>query len=191
MSAALFDWLVIASLRLAIVFVAALLIASVLRAGDVRARALLWRVTMTLMVVLCVFPVSPPHAGALPGFDPTPSRTLALGPEPDGFHAESSALAPLDSPLRSESAGWADRGAVVELTDGAPGWNHVLLVLWAAGASIGLLRLLAGTLGLAHRVRMSEPVLDRPWLDDADRMAGLFGLEHTPALRATNWRVAR
>ena len=181
------DWLMVASVRIGLLFVVLGLAAFALRSAGVRARAALWRAGLVLMAVLACLPVAWPPRGSI-AVSSSPSSSWALpvllrvGSVPATVAARPPVVAP-DSVASSPEVLGA-RGAPAPF--GWP-WAHAIAMLWAGGALVQLARLCAGACGLARRIRASEPIEDEGARRTLARVRDALPSTGDVALRATSW----
>ena len=177
MNDAVFDWLLVVSTRVTLVVAAAWLASSVARSWSVRSRALLWRATLVAVAVTCVVPTSTSELPSVPRIDPTPSGAVAVARDrPDSVpSAHRSAQVPAVAPPLEGGAGRALRT------------RKLVPWIWAVGAGLHVLWLIAGLLRLWVHVRRSEAITAGPWVSDARRLASGLGIDAAPPLALSPW----
>ena len=186
------DWLLVASVRVALLFALVLLIARVLRAAGVGAHVALWRAALVATVLLCALPVSLPGAGAWPPavtFDSagnaatsSPGGRLALPPAPAVASIQDGGAARRTAPAEESTA---DSSLASALT-----WREAAVYAWACGLALHLAHLAVGVLGLMARVRGGVAVRSEAWATDLDRARRSLGVAKDVRLLATPWRGA-
>jgi beta-lactamase regulating signal transducer with metallopeptidase domain len=183
-----------AALKATVILATAAAGATLLRRASASARHLVWTLGLTGALAVPLLAIVTPRwelpvvrvAAApaaqlaverMPAAIPAPSR--AIGRVDDGSlddTSETSSIAARSSPLapRSKGAVWP-----------SVSWLSLLYLVWAAGASVILGRMLLGLGAVQWMSRRMATVTDAPWLGRARALAQSLGLRHVRFLRSS------
>ena len=182
--APLAEWLVVTSLRVAVLYVAVGIAARALRGRGVRARTAFWRATLGTIAVVALLP--PSLGGVVPDLASAPPVELSFA-RPGLVAAETLSPAAARSVAPERAASVRDaRGT----TDAPVPWRILLVGVWASGLASGLIRLAAGSVVLRRRLRSSEPVEGAEWAAVLCACQDRIGIRGAIELRATSWSGA-
>ena len=196
MVTAISAWLLVASARIAVVFVAVLCAGWLLRRAGVEIRCTLWRSALILLVALSALPTASLVSGS-PGWCSFPELSRARSyVGNDGV---------LGSPRSAQPFRVANaNGAPPALTNRALSsstqasdakersgiWIWSFVSMWLFGMCAHLSALVLGVLGLRARLRTSAPLESPRWREELERLCRASSARRAPAMRITDWRGA-
>ncbi|MEM7199838.1 MAG: M56 family metallopeptidase [Planctomycetota bacterium] len=183
MTGGIVEWLLLASVRIALLFACVALVGRLVRTTGVRAEATVWRAGMVMAVALSCLPATLPEIPPL-------SASLQLEPIGVPIGRDATFTVPPAGGVAVGPGAEADRAGRVGVRRGWS-WPTAVVGLWSCGVLIGLTRLLLGAAVLRRRVLCGAPIGDRAWAREVARVRRELPRSCAAVeLRCTTWSGA-